>query len=359
MSDKPEDSLMGEKSPMGERRRRALADTAVAMRWAGNELTGHAWQVVERVFEHLGVSDAQERDARIDELFADMESGGFRPSEAMESIALSQGKVALTEQRERHADLALRQAVAVKYEYHKGLSPLTATGMGAFDSSLQHAFQRMQSSLLEAQRHLAALDILKNLEGKHYSQRARKGGHTRARPASEQDQQALLGVMIKGMLYNDPGAIKRAQHNAEAVAHEWAVRIFELNRNFRILHITPGNLEAEILTLLLKRLKAGQDVSDRHIHRCVVARQLRQRRDAFRSDGAARMEAELVHERGFREGVQGVLVYLLEDRFGELPDEAVEAIRAMRHVDDLQACLDRLPEAASWQAVLQARETAT
>ena len=242
---------MGEKSPMGERRRRALADTAVAMRWAGDELTGHAWQVVERVFEHLGVPDAQERDARIDELFADMENGGFQPSEAMEPIALSQGKVALKEQRERHADLALRQAVAVKYEYQKGLSPLTAPGMGAFESSLQHAFQRMQSSLLEAQRHLAALDILKNLEGKHYSQRARKGGHTRARPASEQDQQALLAVMIKGMLYNDPGAIKRAQHNAEAVAHEWAVRIYELNRDFHILDIiTRDKLEAEILQLL-------------------------------------------------------------------------------------------------------------
>ncbi|MBY6207464.1 MULTISPECIES: hypothetical protein [Halomonas] len=351
---------MSDKSPRGERSRRALADTAVAMRWAGNELTGHAWQVVERVFEHQGLSSAQERDARIDELFADMESGGFRPSEAVEPIALSQGKVALKEQRERHADLALRQAVAVRYEYQRGLSPLTAPGMGAFDSSLQHAFQRMQSSLLEAQRHLAALDILKNLEGKHYSQRARKGGHTRARPASEQDQQALLAVMIKGMLYNDPGAIKRAQHNAEAVAHEWAVRIYELNRDFHILDIiTRDKLEAEILTLLLKRLKAGQDVRDRHIHRRVMARQLRQRRDAFRSDGAARMEAELVHERGFREGVQGVLVYLLEDRFGELPDEAVEAIRATHHVDDLQACLDWLPEAVSWQAVLQARETVT
>lgn len=350
---------MSDKSPRGERSRRALADTAVAMRWAGNELTGHAWQVVERVFEHQGLSNAQERDARIDELFASMESGGFRPSEAMKPIALSQGKVALKEQRERHADLALRQAVAVRYEYQRGLSPLTAPGMGAFDSSLQHAFQRMQSSLLEAQRHLAALEILKNLEGKHYSERARKGGYTRSRPASEQDQQALLVVMVKNMLYNDLGAIKRAQHDAEAVAQEWAVRIYELNREFQFLDITPGNLEAEILTLLLKRLKAGQDVSERHIRQRVMARQLRQRSDAFRSEEATRMESELAHERGFREGVQSVLVYWLEDRFEELPDEAVKIIRETHRVDDLQACLERLPEATSWQTVLQEREPAS
>lgn len=83
-----------EEPPFDERQRRAVADTAVAMRWAGNELTGHAGQVVARVFEHLGVSEAQEREAQIDEMFADMESGGFQPSEAMEPIALSQGKVA-------------------------------------------------------------------------------------------------------------------------------------------------------------------------------------------------------------------------------------------------------------------------
>ncbi|MBA2779400.1 hypothetical protein [Billgrantia kenyensis] len=345
---------------MSERRRRALADTAVAMRWAGNELNGHACQVVERVFEHLGMSDAQERDVRIGELFADMESGSFRPEEAMEPISLRQGKVAIDKQRERHADLALCQAVAVVYEYQKVFSSLTVPGMGAFDSSLQHAFQRMQLSLLEAQRHLAALDILKNLEGKHYSQRARKGGHTRARPASEQDKQALLAVMVKSMLYKNADAFKRTQSRTEAVAHEWAVRIYKFNDKFEILNISSlGDLQADIHTLLLKLLKAGQDVSDRHIHRRVMARQLRQRRDAFRSEEADRIGSELIHTRGFVEGVQGTLVYLLEERFGALPAEAMELIRAMDRVEDLQACLDRLPKASVWQVVLREPESAS
>jgi hypothetical protein len=326
------------------------------MRWAGNELVGHAGQVVERVFEHLGLVDAQERDTRINQLFADMESDGFRPSEAIEPIALSQGKVALKEQRERHADLALRQAVAVKKEY-QNLSPMTAPGMGSLDSSLQFSFQRMQSCLLEAQRHLAALDILKNLEGKHYSQRARKGGHARSRPASEQDQQALLAVMVKNMLYKNAAAVKRAQSRAEAVAHEWAVRIYEFNCKFQILNISSiDDLQVDIHTLLLKLLKAGQDVSDRNIHRRVMARQLMQSRDAFRSEETVRIESELIHTRGFIEGVQRTLVYLLEERFGALPDEAVDAIKAIHSVDELQACLDRLPEAVSWQAVLQEPE---
>lgn len=346
-----------EESPIDERQRRVHTNSAVDMRWAGNELDRHAWQVAVRVFEHLGVSASQEREARIDELFADMESGCFHPGEAMERIVLNQGKVALNEQRERHADLALRQAVAVRYEYQRELSPLAAPGMGVFDSSLEHVFQRMQSSLLEAQRHLAALDILKNLEDKHYSQRARKGGYARSRPASKQDQQTLLAVMIRGMLYNDPDAIKRVRRSPETVAHEWAVRIYEINREFEILDITSRDkLTAEIHSLLLKRLTTGQDISERHIQRRVLARQMRQKRDDFRSEETAGIEAELVHERGFYEGVQGVLTYLLEKRFGELPDEALETIRSTHRFDYLQAYLDRLTEAASWEAVLRESE---
>lgn len=345
---------------MDESRRRALADTAVAMRWAGDELTGHAWQVVERVFEHLGVSDDQTRDDRLQELFTDMELGHYRPKEVGGPISLNQGKVAIDVQRKHHADQALRQAVAVQHEYQTILAPMTAPGMREFGSGLQLSYQRMQSCLLEAQRHLAALDILKNLEGKHYSQRARKGGHTRSRPASEQDQQTLLAVMVKNMLYKNADTFKRADSRTTAVAKEWAVKIYEFDCKFGMLNISSlGNLQASIHTLLIKFLNDSQDVSNRHIHRRVMARQLRQRKDTLRSEEADRIEAELVYERGFREGIQGVLLYLLEERFGELPEEALEVIRVMQRVEEMQACLDRLPEMSTWQAVLGERESAS
>tara|TARA_R110001599_G_scaffold75618_1_gene207444 strand:- start:8017 stop:8718 length:702 start_codon:yes stop_codon:yes gene_type:complete len=229
------------------------------MRWAGLELVGHAKQVVERVFEHLSVTDAEEHDARLNELFTGMEFGDSRPDEAGEPIVLRQGKVALQQQRDHHADQALRQAVSVQHEYRRGLSPMTAAGMGGFNSSLQYSFQLMQSRLLEAQRHLAALDILTNLEGKHYSQRASKAANKRIRPASEQEHHVLLAAMVKNMQYNEPDVVSRHKGNLDAVAAEWAKKLFKLNREYQILDMPREQLQADIHSYLLKH--SGSSVS--------------------------------------------------------------------------------------------------
>lgn len=243
--------------PSHEQKRREHSQPSVAMGWAGRELTGHAWQIVEQAFEHLGVSDVQERDARLNELYSDMELGHYRPDEAKEPIALRQGKVALQQQRAHHADQALRQAVSVQHEYRRGLSPMTAAGSGGLNSSLQRSFQLMQSRLLEAQRHLAALDILSNLEGKHYSQRASKGANQRIRPASEQEHHVLLAAMVKNMLYNDPEVISRHRGGIEAVAAEWAKKLFKLNREYQIFDMTREQIQADIHSYLLKRSDAS------------------------------------------------------------------------------------------------------
>jgi len=347
-----------EEHPARERRGRVQAPSVAAMKQVGIELTRLAREVAEGVFEHVGPSTSQAREARLNKLLSDMECGLILPDQTIEPIALRQGKAAIAEKRDHHADRALRQAAAVRHIYLKILSPETSPFINAGDESLVNTFQRMQSALLEAQRHLTALDILKNLEGKHYSQRASKGGHAKPRPASEQDQETLLGVMIKNMLYNDPDAIKRTQGGLAEVAHQWAERIFRLNREFQFLDIKSlGRLQSEIHSLLLKRLKAGQGFSDLSIQRHVMATQLRGRYDAFDSEDTARIKAELSYERGFREGAQELLAYLLEKRFGDLPDAAQDMIRAMDRVDDLQRPLDRLLDAASWQDVLRESES--
>lgn len=242
--------------PSHEQKRREHSQPSVAMGWAGRELTGHAWQIAEQVFEHLGVSDVQERDARLNELFSDIEIGRYRPDEAKEPIALRQGKVALQQQRAHHADQALRQAVSVQHEYQTRLSSMTAAGLGELSISLQRSLQLMQSRLLEAQRHLTALDILSNLEGKHYSQRASKGANKRARPASEQEHHVLLATMVKNMLYNDPEVISRQKGSLDAVAEEWAKKLFKLNREYQILDMTREQIQADIHSYLLKRSDA-------------------------------------------------------------------------------------------------------
>jgi len=325
--------------------------------WIGTNLANHAWEVVERVVDHLGVSGEEKREARIKKLLVEIRDKGFRPSKEVEPIELRQGKVAINEQRERHADLALRHAVVVYDEYTEGRTPVTRPPEGQLDKRLKLTFQRMQASLLQAQRHLTALDILKNLEKSHYGVRASKGGKVRSRAPSKYDHEALLAAMVKGMLYNNPDSIKRAKYDVEGVSHEWALKIYNLNREFEILDITSrGALKAEIQSLLIKRLKAGQEVHDREAQSRAMLFQMWRSRDEFRSEETDRMDTDLALERGRREGIQHVLEYLLNKEFGELPDEAREEIYAMNHAEDLQACLDHLSGASSWQEVIQGRE---
>lgn len=328
--------------------------------WIGANLANHAWEVVVKVFDHLGVSDKEKREAWIEKLLTEIRDSGFRPGKEVEPIELRQGEVQIKEQRERHADLALRHAVVVYDEYSEGRAPVTRPPEGELDKRLKHTFQRMQSSLLQAQRHLTALDILKNLEKHHYSVRASKGGKVRSRAPSKYDHEALLSAMVKGMLYNNPGSINRAKSDVEGVSHEWALKIYNLNREFEILDITSrGALKAEIQSLLIKRLKAGQAVHDREAQRRAMLFQMWRSRDEFRSEETDRMDSDLAREQGLREGVKGVVEYLLRKEFGELPDEAREEIYAMNHADDLQACLDRLSGASSWQDVLRESDFAS
>lgn len=351
-----------EEHPMGERRGRVQTPSSAVMNQVGIELTRLAREVAEGVFEHMGPRTSQDREARLNELLSDMEWGLIPLDETIEPIALRQGKAAIAEKREHHADRALRQAAAVRHIYLKILSPEISPLINAGDESLIYTFKRMQSALLEAQRHLTALDILKNLEGKHYSQRASKGGHAKPRPVSERDQETLLGVMIKNMLYNDPDAIKRAQSRSAQLAQEWAQRIFKANREFQYLNIASlDQLQTVVHTLLLnhrRRLETGKDASKQYILRRLSG-QLRQPRDAFHDEDTVYIEAELAGEKRFLEGIQSVLAYLLEVKFGELPCEALDAIRDMDSVNDLQTCFDILPETASWQDVLQARASAS
>ena len=91
----------------------------------------------------------------------------------------------------------------------------------------------------------------------------------------------------------------------------------------------------------------------------MLARQLRRKRNVLHSEKIEFTDAELAYKRGCREDIQGILEYLLEERFGALPDDSLEAISAIQRVDDLQGCLNRLPEAASWREVLELSESAS
>lgn len=244
---------------LDERYQRALANTAVAMQRAGAELSSRAWKIADEVLKKIEVVDPAERAKRLAELIEYMEAGNYnRLKEKDQAILLTQGEVAIEEQLAEHANCALYQAAAAEYQFRRVLSPLTSPAMRGFDEALLGAFEAMQDHLFEAQRHSAALDILHNIKHKMYTSRASNAGKKRLHPATGNEQQQLLSVMIKTMIYNRGIVLDAGKHNLNNLAEQWAQEIFTLNKTCPILDIPLGQLQVDILTLLQKKEKTLQ-----------------------------------------------------------------------------------------------------
>jgi len=99
-------------------------------------------------------------------------------------LTIRQGKVAIGEQLTEHADAALQQAVYVKLVHDNHLPLQSVPGAAA---AYELCLQDMITALMRANRHLAMLEALKNLEGKHYSVRGAKGGACQKHAALQQD----------------------------------------------------------------------------------------------------------------------------------------------------------------------------
>lgn len=336
------------------------SDSISVMFSACQVLSVHAQEVVDQTFKRLNILDHKARAnylAQLDKSIIDIR---LKDRQVYQAVEFDQYKVEGDKLQKHCADQAIRYAVAALEEFNKNIKTALVYPDEYFLKQSGSSFNLMINWLVEARRHLAALDILENVKKKIYANRAAKGGHSRSRPASEKDQRTLLNVMIKGLLYGDPEAPDRVERDIIAVADDWAEEIYELNRRFHIFNW--GGLEkfrGEVLDLLVEKLKRGENISDRHMRiRLKILRSI-ESNNKSRSNESSGEDSELIREQGQREGIQFSLVYLLEQRFGELPDAALELVQSTSGVDDLLACLDRLSEAASWQDVLQACETAT
>ena len=164
-------------------------------------LVTQAVNVAQCVFDLVGTAPPARRQ-RWQTLYERMDSVENQPRQDKEvDLIIRQGKVAIEEQLTEHADTALRQAVYVQFVHDNYLPPKNALGATA---GYELRLQEMIAALMLANRHLAMLGALKNLEGKHYSVRGAKGGHAKNMQPSSKMASQLIHAMVKGMLHNNP-----------------------------------------------------------------------------------------------------------------------------------------------------------
>jgi len=322
---------------------------------ACQELERHAHEVIDQTFRHLNILDHKGRTEYLAQLEKSIVDIRLKDRQLYQSVEFEQYKFEGDNFKKHCADQTIRYAVAALEEFNKNMRTSLVYPDGFFLEQSGKSFILMINWIVEARRHLAVLDILKNFRKEAYSSRASKGGHARSRPAADKDQKKLLEVMIMGLMNADPQAPSRAERNITALVDEWAGEIYELNKRFHIFSWGGGRnkFRGEVLDVLVKKLKKGESISDRHMRSRLRFRGFLERNNKSSSDDSSCEDTELIREKGQKEGFQLALINVLEQRFGELPDEGLDLVLSISDIDDLQACLGRLPEAASWQTVLQ------
>ena len=314
-------------------------------------LLTQAKNVVESVFNQLGTPPPA-RNQQLQALYERMGSFEIQPHQDKKvDLIIRQGQVAIEEQLIEHADTALRQAVYVQFIHDKHLPPQSTSGPTA---AYEHHLQEMITALMLANRHLAMLEALKNLEGKHYGVRAARGGHAKNQQPSSKMTSQLIRTMVKGMLYNKPDL---ANSNKTEVADAMATRIYKANREFEMLDITNINdLKHEVRELLFDFANIGKRGNRRQTDRQRLGHILRHSFPTRDTEEARQMDVDAARTRGRIEGVRTALALQLKQRFGALQGSAFEKLETTDDLDQLQIYLERLTEAQSLDDVIQNSE---
>ena len=311
-------------------------------------LVTQAVNVAQCVFDLVGTAPPARRQ-RWQTLYERMDSVENQPRQDKEvDLIIRQGKVAIEEQLTEHADTALRQAVYVQFVHDNYLPPKNALGATA---GYELRLQEMIAALMLANRHLAMLGALKNLEGKHYSVRGAKGGHAKHEAPSSKMASQLIHAMVKGMIYNNPSLKKRDKTDA---ADEMATRIFKANNEYEMLDITNlEDLKHQVRNILFELTRTNTQGSRRQTNRLQLGYSLRHSFPKRDTEEARQMDVDAARTLGRIEGMREALIQQLEQRFGELPRLVLEALDAADDLDQLQTYLERLTEAQSLDKAMQ------
>lgn len=314
-------------------------------------LLAQAANVAQCVFD-LQRTAPTVRTQQLRMLYEMMESFEIQPHQDKHvDLIIRQGKVAIEKQLSEHADAALRQAVYVQFVHDNRLPLQSSPGAAA---AYELRLQDMITALMLANRHLAMLEALKNLEGKHYGVRAAMGGHAKNQQPSSKMTSQLVHAMIKGMLYRNSNFKKRDKTDA---ADEMATRIFKANSEYEMLDIANiDDLKYQVRNILFELARNGMRGTRRQADRLQLGYSLRHSFPKRDSEEARQMDLDAARTLGQIEGVRTVLTLQLKQRFGELPGSAIETLEAANNLDQLQTYLERLTEARSLDDVIQNRQ---
>ncbi|WP_404343060.1 hypothetical protein [Vreelandella venusta] len=322
-----------------------------------NDLARRAEKAVERVMVLEGVDDEKSRLVRIEEATAKQSEAepppilpipmDMPPVNATSEVALNK----------RHADQVLSHASYVSRQ-HALLEVVVSGAQLGGDPPL--LFSRMSSSLIEAERHLAALSMVMPEPHDFEIQRATKGGHAKNNPPSQKDQEVVMVSLIKAMLFNLSFGEKIHWPTAYKVyGKRIADNICWLNHSLKMFTCYPNDqhIRDAVEIVFYEKLKKLKVVDERvgsggRVGRMRHALQFGGRWCTAPSTQIPEWQGLSVETLGRIQHAEerlakDILICLLEDRFGELPVALERQVDQLGSLEDVAVYFSNLWEATS------------
>mgnify|MGYP003133370736 CR=1 FL=1 len=337
-----------------------------ALMGPADDLVRRAEKAIERVMMLEGVDDKKSRLERIEEATgkqSETEPPLFLPVPMDIPSVPATPEVALNK---RYADQVLSHASYVYRQYALLKAVVLGTQLGG-DAPL--LFSHMSSSLIEAERHLAALSMVMSEPHDFEIQRATKGGHAKNNPPSQKDQEVVMVTLIKAMLFNFSSGEKIHWPTAyKKYGQRIADNICWLNHSLKIFTCYPNDqrIRDAVETVFYEKLKKLKVIDERvgsgdRVGRMRHALQFGGRWSTAPSKQIPEWQgfaAETLSRIQYAEErlAKDILIFLLEDRFGELPVALERQLDQLCSLEDIAVYFSTLREALSLKDVFDKAE---
>ncbi|HBP0156853.1 TPA: hypothetical protein L5P47_004351 [Pseudomonas aeruginosa] len=307
-----------------------------------------AHSYIQQAFELRGIGH-DKRDAELASIKNEIESERSNIDLTTEpSFKISQDKKAIDSQIFESYKQCLLYALHTDKINNLEITPMIAIGQSQI---IENALTRMTAALMNARAHLTALEILINVKNKHYTVRASKAANVRHLKPSQNEGLLIIKALVKSIHYNNPVLYKskmdaRTDYTTKIIAN--------INKEYGILDITDTNeLKWQIYNLCLELTDKIKGPAARISDRLAWIR-------SQQPSTSTETETSMLHEASltlnFNEGMKTALLYMLIEKFNDIPLEISTKIKSIKTKEQIERGLALLSRGANLSEISAAMD---
>ncbi|SDP81442.1 hypothetical protein [Ectopseudomonas guguanensis] len=304
---------------------------------------------IQQAFELKGIG-YEKRDEELTSIRNEIEFTSSNIDLSIEpSFVISQDKKTIDSQILENYRQCLLYALHTERINSRELAPMIAIGQNHFTDPI---LARMIAALINARAHLTALEILINIKNKHYDGRASKAAHAKHLKPSKKEDTPIIKALVKYIHYKNLDLSKAK--TKERIDYISKI-IININKEYKILDISDiGELKTDILEASLEITDKFKGPRARITDRLAW---IRSQQPNTSADNENSMLNETTLTLNFNEGMKTALLYMLVEKFSDMPTVTIKKIKSIKTKEQIERGLALLSRGASLSEISAAMDT--